>query len=85
MEIIVDMTQFEQKKIQIRQPAIAHPDEERLWQEVRRFAQLIPQEPEPNISRVQEIKEEIRLGIYPTKEIIDETAARLTLRLMRPE
>lgn len=85
MEIIIDMTEFERKKIQIRKPTMAHPEEERLWQEVRRFAQLVAYEPEPNISRVQEIKEEIRKGTYPTKEIIEETAARLTLRLMRPE
>lgn len=37
------------------------------------------------MGRLREIKEEIKNGTYIRPEMIDETAARLTIRLTRPE
>lgn len=73
------------RKIKIQSPTIGNSEEEALWEEVRRYARLVPLEPEPNVGRVHEIKEELAKGIYPTREIIEETAARLVIRFMRPE
>ncbi|MBU9889597.1 MAG: hypothetical protein KTQ49_06990 [Candidatus Omnitrophica bacterium] len=52
-------------------------------EEVRRYLRLIPTEAEPNLGRVREIKEEIKKGTYLTREIIEEAAAQLALRLLR--
>jgi len=52
-------------------------------EEVRKYLRLIPSEPEPNLGRVREIKEEIKKGTYLTREIIEEAAAQLALRLLR--
>jgi anti-sigma28 factor (negative regulator of flagellin synthesis) len=46
---------------------------------------LIPTEAEPNLGRVREIKEEIKNGTYLTREIIEEAAMQLALRLLRKE
>ena len=73
------------RKIQIRRPVASNDEEENLWQEVRKYGKLIPHEPDPNMGRVQEIKEEIRKGTYVTPEVIEETAARLAIRFMKPE
>ncbi len=73
------------RKIVIRKPTIESPEEEALWDEVRKFAKMIPFEPEPNMGRVQEIREEIKKGTYLTPEILDETAVRMAVRFMRKE
>ena len=85
MEILIKVANKPRRKIQIQQPTIRNADEERLWGEVAHYASLIPHEPDPNFSRVQEIKEELASGTYLTGEIIEETAARLAIRFMRPE
>ena len=45
----------------------------------------MPQVADPNLGRVQEIREEIQKGGYPPREIIEETATRLALRFLRKE
>ncbi len=72
-------------KIKIEKPAIRNPEDERLWQEVRKFSNLVPHEPDPNQGRVQEIKEELRKGTYLTRDKIDEAAARIAARFLKPE
>ena len=72
-------------RIRIEKPVIQNPEEERLWQDVHKFAQLIPSEPEPNFGRVHEIREAIKNGTYLKPEMIEETAARLAIRFMRKE
>lgn len=72
-------------RIRIEKPAMQGPEEEQLLQEMRKFAKLVPYEPEPNMGRVREIKEEIMNGTYITPEVIEETAARLAIRFMRKE
>lgn len=66
----------------VRPPAQSHEDPS-TWREIRRYARLIPYEPEPNLSRVEEIKEEIAKGTYLTPEVMEETVARLAIRFMR--
>ena len=73
------------QRIRIAKPAIQSREEENLWREVSKFVQLIPLEPEPNMGRLCEIKEEIRKGTYLTPEVIEETAARLAIRFIKPE
>ncbi len=73
------------RKIRIEKPVIRNSEEENLWREVHKFAQLIPFEPEPNMGRLGEIKAEIQKGTYLTPEVMEETAARLVIRFMKPE
>lgn len=73
------------KKIFIEQPSIRTREEENLWREVAKFAKLIPSELEPNMGRIQEIKEEIKKGTYLKPEMIEETSARLAIRFMQKE
>ena len=73
------------RKIRIEEPYIQTPEEEALWRDVKKFADLIPSEPEPNMGRIHEIKEEIRRGAYVTPEMIEETVARLAVRFMKRE
>lgn len=54
-------------------------------EELKRYLRLVPTEPEPNLGRVREIKEEIKKGTYLTREIIEEAAMQLALRLLRKE
>ena len=72
-------------RIRIERPSIQSAEEERLWREVAKFAQLIPSELEPNMGRLSEIKDEIKKGKYITSEVIEETAARLAIRFMKKE
>ena len=72
-------------RVRIQQPEIRSPEEEGLWREVVRYVKLVPLEPEPNMGRVQEIKEEIKKGTYLSAEKIEETSARLSVRFMRKE
>ena len=71
------------RRIRIENPVIQNSEEEKLWREVHKYARLIPSEPEPNFSRVQEIKEEIENGTYITPEVIEETVARLAIRFLK--
>ena len=73
------------RKIRIEKPAIQNSEEEKLWREVHKFAELIPFELEPNMGRLQEIKAEIEQGTYLMPEVIEETAARLIIRFMKKE
>ena len=54
-------------------------------EEVRKYLRLIPTEAEPNLGRVREIKEEIKNGTYLTREMIEEAAMQLAIRLLRKE
>ena len=56
-----------------------------IQEEVRKYLRLLPQVAEPNLARVREIKEQIKEGTYPTREMIEETASRLALRFLRKE
>ena len=80
-----DVARRMDEKIRIEKPVIRNPEDEKLWREVHKFAELVPFELEPNMGRLEEIKEEIRKGTYLTNEVIGETAARLAIRFMRPE
>jgi len=70
-------------RIHIEKPAIQTQEDDQLWQDVRRLAKMIPGEPEPNLGRVYEIKEELKKGTYLQQEMIDMAAARLAARLLR--
>ena len=84
MELINRLFQNFRQKIRIEKPAIQNEEDDQLWQDIRRFAKMIPHEANPHLGRVQEIKEEIKNGNYPTREMIDAAAARLASRLLRP-
>jgi hypothetical protein len=73
------------KRIKIQRPAIQSLEEEKMWREVAKFAELIPSEPDPNFGRLDEIKEEIKKGTYLTPQVIEETAARLAIRFTQRE
>ncbi len=73
------------RRVRIEKPVIQTPAEEQLWRDVRKFAELIASEPEPNMGRVREIKDELKNGTYLTPEVIEETAARLVIRFMQKE
>jgi hypothetical protein len=73
------------KRIKIQNPAIQSPEEEKMWREVAKFAELIPSEPDPNFGRLDEIKEEIKKGTYLNSQVIEETAARLAIRFTQRE
>lgn len=55
------------------------------WQEVQKFAKLVPFEPDPNLGRVREIKEELRKGFYPSHQMIEEAASQLLSRWKQEE
>ena len=73
------------RRIRIEKPSIRTPEEELLWKEVQKYADLIPSEIEPNMGRVREIKDDLKKGTYLTPEVIQETAARLAIRFMKRE
>ncbi|HXV27456.1 MAG TPA: hypothetical protein VD913_00680 [bacterium] len=73
------------RKVTVEQPTIQTLEDERLWKDIERFSRLIPAEPEPNMGRVQEIREEIEKGHYLRPEVLEETAARLVIRFMKKE
>jgi hypothetical protein len=83
--IIISRDQGQNRRIRIQKPEIRTPEEEKLWREVHKYAELIPSELEPNFGRVRELKEEIKNGTYLIPEMIDETAARLAIRFTRKE
>lgn len=73
-------------KLKIEPPRAALPDKNNaLRREIQKYVDMIPSEPEPNMGRVMEIKQEIKKGRYPTQEMIDEAAHHLIMHLMRGE
>jgi len=73
-------------KFKIEPPRAALPSKSNsLQRELKRYIDMIPHEPEPNLGRVFEIKQELRKGRYPTQEMIDEAAHHLAARLCRGE
>lgn len=56
-----------------------------IQEEIRKYIRFLPQVPEPNLARVREIKEQIEKGNYLTREVVEETAARLMFRFLRKE
>ena len=79
------MAKKQNPKFRIEKPRIQSSEEEVLWRDVAKFAKLIPEAADPNLGRIQEIKDEIRNGTYLTSDKIEETVARLAIRFMRPE
>lgn len=63
----------------------ASTDSREIQEEIRKYARLIPHVAEPNLGRVREVQEEIKKGVYPSREMTEETAARLALRFLRKE
>jgi len=72
-------------RIRIEKPLVQGEEAEGLLSEAARFSRMVPQAPNPNLGRVKEIKDQIRKGNYLTPEVLEETAAHLTLRFMRSE
>ena len=85
MGIYFNVTKKKNQRILIQRPDIQSVEQEELWREVHKYARLIPTEPEPNLGRVREIKEEINKGTYLIPDMIDETAARLVIRFMKKD
>ena len=56
-----------------------------IQEEIRKYLRYLPHVAEPNLARVREIKDEIEAGTYLTREMVEETAARLALRFLRKE
>lgn len=77
--------QQQSKRIKIVKPTAEYGENDYLWQMVQKYSNLIPSAPNPNLGRVAELKEEISKGNYITSEVLEETAARLTMRFMRKE
>jgi len=76
------VAEHKRPKFRIQAPSvrtIAEKDRE----EVRKYLRLIPTEAEPNLGRVREIKQEIKKGTYLTREMIEEAAMQLAIRLLR--
>ncbi len=72
-------------KFKIEPPRAALPTRSSVDREVKKYLDMIPHEPEPNLGRVFEIKQEIRKGRYPTQDMINEAAHHLAVRLARGE
>lgn len=72
-------------RIKIDAPSIRNAKDEALWKDVQKYVRMIPDEAEPSLGRVREIKEEIKKGTYLKKEMLDQTAARMAARLCRPQ
>lgn len=68
------------------EPSVSGIVEGQIWTpEVQKYLRYLSQVAEPNLSRVREIKEEIKKEAYPTREMVEETADRLALRFLRRE
>ena len=67
-------------------PSEQNPVTAEIRGEVRKYVRQLPEIPEPNLTRVQELKEQIQQETYQvTREMIEETATRLALRFLRKE
>ena len=75
----------DRRRIKIQKPEIKSPFEETLWRDVIKYSKLIPQEPDVNLGRVQEIREEISKGTYLSPDKMSETAARLAIRFYQKD
>lgn len=75
----------EKNKVGIIPPLNNEIDIEKERREVRKYARLIPTEPEPNLGRVYEIKKQIKDGTYLTQEMIDEVAHHLAIRFLKKD
>jgi len=74
---------MKKRRIRIERPAHDDKHDKAVWDEVRKYASRISDEPDPNLGQVREIKNEIKKGTYLQPEMIDETAARLAARFLR--
>lgn len=74
---------MKKRTIRIEKPAVNGEYERRLWEEVGKYVRLISQSPDPNLGRVEEIKEEIKKGTYLTPEMVDEAAEKMAARFLR--
>lgn len=75
---------IEKKKKNFRiQPPIEKNASQKERDEVRKYLRLMPGVANPNLGRVREIKEEIKKGTYLSREMIEEAAMQLALRLLR--
>src|SRR3989338_819158 len=83
MKTIGNPAEMTRRKIKIERPSTQPPEvDSRIWQEVQYYLRQIPEEPDPNMGRVAEIKQEIQDGVYLTPEMIDEVATRLAVRFL---
>ncbi len=84
MNLAADPLEMKRRKIKIEKP-VARPlhVNEQVWQEVQHYLRMIPQEPDPNLGRVREIRQEIEQGTFLRPEMIEETAARLAIRFVK--
>ena len=70
----------------LSQASEQEPISAELRAEIRKYLRLLPEIPEPNLTRVREIQEQIQQGTYQvTMEMIEETASRLAFRFLRKE
>ena len=67
---------------EIHESALASAE---IQEEIRKYIRFLPEVAEPNLAQVREIKEWIQGGTYLTREMVEETAARLALRFLRRE
>lgn len=58
---------------------------EEIQEEILKYVRFLPQVAEPNLARVREIREQLKQGTYPAREMIEEAAARLAFRFLRKE
>ncbi len=72
-------------RIKIMKPSRQSDVSDTVWEEVQKYAQMIPYEPEPNMGRVDEIREEIQKGTYLNKEMIDEAASKIASRFLKKD
>lgn len=72
-------------KLKIESPRAALPTKNSIQREIKKYLDMIPHTPEPNFGRVDELKQEIKKGLYPTQAMIDESAHHLAIRLLKGE
>lgn len=74
------------RHVRVASPVAEEGENEELWRQIQKFARYMSAVPEPNFSRVQEIKDDLRKGKYKiTDEMLDETATRLSMRFLKRE
>ena len=72
-------------KVLTNQESEAEQTAAQVREEIQKYLRYLPQVAEPNLARVREIQEQVQQGPYLTREMIEETAARLALRFLRKE
>jgi len=77
------------ERIRIEPPSVQDPGFARQKDEVRKYLKMIPDEPEPNLGRVYEIKQKIKDRSYFEPEAmrrrVEGAAAHLTMRFLHGE